>query len=190
MKKLPIFVVLTSSLLSGCVTGPVVISDAATPDQALVPVTDNRAASQKEARLPSFGEAIYFMGDSEFKPGIPEALSIELSKALEGNKSSASITLEHSEVMNYFGAHDNATKSALLGPLIWSNKFVNSNFVKCSLEGKVGDANFTVAYAEPYKVKSLAYMVVYQGPDAYAAAQTVVTKCIDLAANRIKSLTD
>ena len=64
-------------------------------------------------------------------------------------------------------------------------EFKNANFVNCEILGNVNGKKFTATYAETYEVKSSAYLVVYNGPDANKATENVVEKCVEIAAGKI-----
>ena len=189
------YIILFVSVLSvSCASNPIKLTTAERAPNNLISIVDNRPVSERKTRSPKIGGTSYYPGDDKFQPNIVESLQIALTKKLDSSTPPLKISIEHSQVLNFFGKHDNQTNRTigatfLTGGLIrtWmeEEKFKNANFVSCEILGNVNGKKFTATYAEPYEVKSSAYLVVYNGPDANKATENVVKKCVEIAAGKI-----
>ena len=185
-----------SMITVSCASNPINIGTSETIPNQLIPVADNRPDAECETRSPKIGGASYYPGDDKFQPNIIESLQIALTKKIGSMAPKPEISIEHSQVLNFFGKHGNDARRQLTGTFLpggivkdWleEERFENSNFVSCEIMGKVNGEPFTATYAEPYDVKSLAYLVVYKGPDANKATETVVKKCVEITAEKISA---
>jgi hypothetical protein len=189
------YIILFVSVLSvSCASNPIKLTTVERVPNNLISIVDNRPVSERKTRSPKIGGTSYYPGDDKFQPNIVESLQIALTKKLDSSTPPPKISIEHSQVLNFFGKHDNQKNRAigatfLTGGLIkgWleEERFKNANFVSCEILGKVNDIKFEATYAEPYEVKSSAYLVVYNGPDANKATAKVVKECIKITAGKI-----
>jgi hypothetical protein len=189
------YIILFVSVLSvSCASNPIKLTTVERAPNNLISIVDNRPVSERKTRSPKIGGTSYYPGDDKFQPNIVESLQIALTKKLDSSTPPPKISIEHSQVLNFFGKHDNQknrtiSETFLTGWLIrtWmeEERFKNANFVSCEILGNVNGKKFTATYAEPYEVKSSAYLVVYNGSDANKATENVVKKCVEIAAGKI-----